>query len=40
MNTFFKTDEPSRREFVLGIAKTCLGVSVLPMLGGKASAAF
>jgi hypothetical protein len=38
MNTFIKADEPSRREFVLGIAKTCLGVSVLPMMGGKAGA--
>jgi hypothetical protein len=33
-------DEPSRREFVLGIAKTCLGVSVLPMFESGARAAF
>lgn len=33
-------DEPSRRDFVLGIAKTCLGVSVMPMIGGRANAAF
>lgn len=39
MNSALRSaDEPSRRDFVLGIAKTCLGVSVLPMLGGKAGA--
>ena len=39
MNTFIKTDEPTRRDFVLNIAKSCLGVSVLPMLSGQAGAA-
>jgi hypothetical protein len=39
MNAFIKADEHSRRDFALGIAKSCLGVSVLPMLGGRLSAA-
>lgn len=40
MNSYFKDSDPSRRQFVLGIAKSCLGVSVLPLFNGKASAAF
>lgn len=40
MNSHLFSSEPSRRQFVLGIAKSCLGVSVLPLLNGKASAAF
>ena len=30
---FNKSDEVSRRQFMIGAAKNCLGVSVLPMLG-------
>ncbi|MES2594400.1 MAG: DUF1501 domain-containing protein [Verrucomicrobiota bacterium] len=34
-------DEPTRRDFVLGMAKTCLGVSVMaPMMRGTANAIF
>ncbi|SKA92752.1 Protein of unknown function [Prosthecobacter debontii] len=34
-----RADEPTRREFVLNIAKTCLGVSVMqPLLRGQAHA--
>lgn len=33
-------DEPSRRDFVLGLAKSCLGVSLLPMLERPANAIF
>ena len=40
MNSYLNASEPSRRQFVLGIAKSCLGVSVLPLLNSKASAAF
>jgi hypothetical protein len=40
MNSHFFSSDPSRRQFVLGIAKSCLGVSVLPLLDSKASAAF
>lgn len=40
MNSHIFSSEPSRRQFVLGIAKSCLGVSVLPLLNSKASAAF
>jgi hypothetical protein len=40
MNSHLFSSEPSRRQFVLGIAKSCLGVSVLPLLDSKASAAF
>jgi hypothetical protein len=40
MNSHLFSSEPSRRQFVLGIAKSCLGVSVLPLLNSKASAAF
>ena len=32
-NLFNKSDEVSRRQFMASAAKTCLGVSVLPMLG-------
>ncbi len=40
MNTeLHKADELSRREFVLRAAKTCLGVSVLGGLAGRAGAA-
>ena len=30
---FNKGDEVSRRQFMIGAARNCLGVSVLPMLG-------
>jgi hypothetical protein len=40
MNSHLFSSDPSRRQFVLGIAKSCLGVSVLPLLDSKASAAF
>ena len=40
MNTHLKADEPTRREFVMSVAKTCLGVSVLPLMHGTARAAF
>ncbi len=37
----FKADEVSRREFVMNMAKTCLGVTAAPMLlNGTARAAF
>jgi len=37
----FKADEVSRRDFIMRMAKTCLGVTAAPMLlNGKAHAAF
>ncbi len=41
MNTLLKADDFSRRQFVTGLAKTCLGVTVLPsILSNTAHAAF
>jgi len=42
MNDFLrKADQPTRRGFIMGAAKTCLGVTVLDFLGaGQAKAAF
>ncbi|TLD72585.1 DUF1501 domain-containing protein [Phragmitibacter flavus] len=37
--SYLKADELSRRQFVLRAAKTCLGVSVLPMVAGRAHGA-
>ncbi len=36
----YPADEPTRRDFVLGLAKSCLGVSMLPILQGTAQALF
>lgn len=37
--TFLRADEPTRRDFVMNIAKTCLGVSVMhPLMRGQAQA--
>lgn len=36
---FLRADEPTRRDFVMNIAKTCLGVSVMsPLMRGQAQA--
>lgn len=37
--SFLRADEPTRRDFVMNIAKTCLGVSVMqPLMRGQAQA--
>ena len=36
--SFLKSSEPTRRDFVLGMAKTCLGVTLMDALAPRASA--
>lgn len=40
MNSYLRSDEPTRRDFVVGMAKSCLGVSLMPLLQGSAQALF